>query len=87
MSPMITSRPSLLKQLSLSEHATVSKLKRSPESSRAVRASRAIEPPERAALTSEEPEVKVHCLTEAPDAGVGGSDRNDREFRIGRSRG
>ena len=38
MSAMITSRPSLLRNTHLSEHATVSKPKRSPESSRAVRA-------------------------------------------------
>jgi hypothetical protein len=84
MSAMITSRPSALPKLDRSERATISE----PDESREpYRITQAVEPPERAAVASEEPEYKTHCRAEAPDAGAGGFDRNDREFRLGRSRG
>jgi hypothetical protein len=86
MSTMITSRPSTLPKLDRSERerVTVSEPERLQEPSRVARA---VEPPERFAVASEEPELKSHCRAEAPDAGEGGFDRNESDFRLGRSRG
>jgi hypothetical protein len=87
VSTMITSRPSLRPDLDLLEPTRMSQPDRLEERDGMARVNRELEPPERAALAREGPEVKTQRPLEAPDAGVGGFDRNDREFSHGRSRG
>ncbi len=81
MSALITPEPRILSKPALAAPSTISKPEPSRPPTRVTHMGRQTEAPERAVLSNEEPELVASSDAEAPDAGQGGFDRNDHEFR------
>lgn len=87
MSAVLTPRPKVVPELEYCGKQVGSTPEPAGQIKERIRIGREMEPLEEAVIACEQPEQLAHRHAEAPDAGRGGIDWNDRESRHGRSWG